>query len=267
MSKIILVTGASMGIGRSTADRLTQLGYRVYGTSRQPFTEKMLFQTLVMDVTNGQSVQLAVETLMAREGRLDVLINNAGLGIVAALEEVPEEMINRIFDTNVWGLLRVCRAVLPIMRQQQNGLIINISSIAGKMGLPFRGIYSASKASVEMLTETLSLEVRPFGVKVCSVLPGDVKTNINQNRLVMHSPGASPYQATVEAMNAKVNAEVGKAPDPLYVVETIEKILSSSSPRLHYVAGSTIEKLSVWLKYRLSGRFFEFLSAKYYGLK
>ena len=256
-----------MGIGRSTATRLAQLGHRVYGTSRQPFTEKTLFETLTMDVTDGQSVQMAVETIIAREGRLDVLINNAGLGIVAALEEVSEAMINRIFDTNVWGLLRVCRAVLPQMRQQQSGLIINISSIAGKMGLPFRGIYSASKASVEILTETLSLELRPFGVKVCSVLPGDVKTNINQNRLVMHSPEHSPYQATVEAMNAKVNAEVGKAPDPLYIVKTIEKIIDSSSPKLHYVAGSTVEKLAIWFKHRLPGRFFEFLSVKYYGLK
>jgi len=264
---VILITGASMGIGRSTADYLTQIGHRVYGTSRQAFVENMAFETLIMDVTSEQSVQEAIQFVIRHEGRLDVLINNAGLGIIAALEEVPDEMIRLIFETNVWGLLRTCRAVLPTMRQQDRGLIINISSIAGTMGLPFRGIYSASKAAVEILTETLSIEAKAFGVRVCSVLPGDVKTNINQNRLVAHSAESSPYRALVMQMSAQVNAEVANADDPLCIAKTIEKILNSSTPRLHYIAGSPFQRFAVWLKPRLPSRLFERIVLLYYGIK
>ena len=264
---VILITGASMGIGQAIAHHLTQLGHRVYGTSRQAFVGKVAFETLIMDVTSEQSVQEAIQAVVAKEGRLDVLINNAGLGIIAALEEVPDEMIQRVFETNVWGLLRTCRAVLPTMRQQGNGLIINISSVAGMMGLPFRGIYSASKASVEILTETLSIEAKAFGVRVCSVLPGDVKTNINQNRLVAHSAETSPYRALVAQMNAQVNAEVANADDPLYIAKTIEKILNSSAPKLHYIAGAPFQRFAVWLKHRLPSRLFERIVLRYYGIK
>jgi NAD(P)-dependent dehydrogenase (short-subunit alcohol dehydrogenase family) len=264
---IILITGASMGIGRATANHLTQLGHRVYGTSRQAFGEQVAFQTLIMDVTSEESVRQAVETIVAQEGKLDVLINNAGLGIVAALEEVPEEMARQIFDTNVWGVLRTCRAVLPTMRAQGHGLIINVSSIAGMMGLPCRGIYSASKAAVEMITETLSIETRAFGVRVCSVLPGDVKTNINQNRLVALSGEESPYRALVARMNAQVNAEVSAAAEPLYIAKAIEKILKTPTPRIHYVAGPPFQKLAIWLKGRLPSRLFERILFIYYGIK
>lgn len=264
---IILITGASMGIGRSTANHLTALGHRVYGTSRQVFVEQVPFETLIMDVTDEESVRQAVATIVAREGQLDVLINNAGLGIVAALEEVPDKIARQIFDTNVWGVLRTCRAVLPAMRQQRHGLIINVSSIAGMMGLPCRGIYSASKAAVEMITETLSIETRAFGVRVCSVLPGDVKTNINQNRLVVHSTELSPYRALVERMNAQVNAEVSAAAEPLYIAKAIEKILTTPTPNIHYVAGPPFQKLAIWLKSRLPSRLFERILFYYYGIK
>ncbi len=267
MSKVILITGASTGIGRATAEYLTQAGYRVYGTSRQPFKETVTFQTLIMDVNQEASVESAVAQLLQREHRIDILINNAGLGIIGALEEVPEEMIQRVFDTNVWGLLRVCKAVLPAMRQQRKGLIINVGSIAGRMGLPFRGIYSASKAAVEILTETLDIELKPFGIQACSVLPGDVRTNINASRLVVQSPNGSPYRTYVEEMNAKVNAEVSEAAEPLYIAKTIEKVIKNPSPAIHYVAGPFLQRASLWLKRFLPSRVFEYLLRENYGMK
>lgn len=267
MPKVILITGASTGIGRATADSLAQAGYRVYGTSRYPFREAVAFQTLILDVNNEASIQLAVSQLLQRESRIDVLINNAGLGIIGALEEIPEDMIQRVFDTNVWGLLRVCRAVLPAMRHQGDGLIINVGSIAGRMGLPFRGIYSASKAAVEILTETLNIELKPFGVRACSVLPGDVRTNINATRLVALNQNGSPYRPYVEDMNTKVNAEVSNAADPIYIAKTIEKIINTSSPEIHYIAGPFLQRASLWLKRFLPSRVFEYLLRENYGMK
>ena len=267
MSKVILITGASTGIGRATAEYLTQAGYRVYGTSRRPFKEVVVFQTLVMDVNDEPSIQSAVALVLQRESRIDILINNAGLGVIGALEEIPEDMIQRVFDTNVWGLLRVCRAVLPAMRRQGEGLIINVGSIAGRMGLPFRGIYSASKAAVEMLTETLNIELKPFGVRTCSVLPGDVRTNINATRLVAVNPNGSPYRRSVEDMNEKVNAEVNNAEDPIYIAKIIEKIITTSSPKIHYVAGPFLQRASLWLKRFLPARLFEYLLRENYRLK
>jgi NAD(P)-dependent dehydrogenase (short-subunit alcohol dehydrogenase family) len=262
----ILITGASMGIGRSLAEHLSKQGHRVYGTSRKAMTEAVSFEVLTMDVTNEQSVQSAISQIIEKEGRIDVVINNAGLGIIGALEEVPETMIQQVFETNVWGLLRVCRAVLPQMRKQNNGLIINISSVAATMGLPFRGIYSASKAAVEILTESLSIEVQPFGIRVCSVLPAEVKTSINTNRLVANGNQSSPYQAVTEAMNIKVKAAINAASDPMYIVEAVEQIINSPSPKLHYVKGPFLQKVSIVLKKILPDRVFERILKNHYGL-
>ena len=267
MSKVILITGASTGIGRATAEYLTLLGHRVYGTSRHPFTDAVSFQTLILDINDDASIHAALHQLLQRENRLDVLINNAGLGILGALEEIPDEMIEQVFNTNVYGLLRMCRAALPVMRHQGNGLIINVASIAGRMGLPFRGIYSASKAAVEILTETLNIELKPFGIRACSVLPGDVRTNINAARLVAMPSTASPYRARVEAMNAIVNDEVSRAEDPIHVAKIIEKAINSSSPQIHYIAGPFLQRFSLWLKRFLPSRFFEYLLRGNYGLK
>ncbi|MEZ4901229.1 MAG: SDR family oxidoreductase [Spirosomataceae bacterium] len=267
MSKVILITGASTGIGRATAEYLTRAGHRVYGTSRKPFKEVVAFQTLILDVQQEDSIQQAVGQLLLRENKIDILINNAGLGIIGALEDTPEEMIQEVFDTNVWGLLRVCRAVMPAMRKQGNGLIINVGSIAGRMGLPFRGIYSASKAAVEILTETLNIELKHFGVQACSVLPGDVRTNINSTRLVALGPKNSPYSTRVADMHSKVNEEVSQAPEPLYIAKTIEKIINSSSPKHHYVAGPFIQRAAIWLKRFLPSRIFEYLLSENYGMK
>ncbi|WP_234735839.1 SDR family oxidoreductase [Tellurirhabdus bombi] len=268
MSKVILITGASSGIGRSTAEYLASRGHRVYGTFRKLPTEAISFSALQMDVTDPVSIRRAVDEVLQKEGnRIDVLINNAGLGIMAALEEVSLEMVQQLFSTNVYGVLQVTQAVLPTMRVQKSGHIINISSIAGTMGLPFRGMYSASKAAVEMMTEALSLEMRPFGVKVCSLLPGDVRTNISQNRLTNLSSDTSPYHAIISEMNQKVNEDVGKSLDPLEISRKIEQIMASDSPKMHYVVAEPLQRLSIWLKRLMPDRSYEKILANHYGLK
>jgi NAD(P)-dependent dehydrogenase (short-subunit alcohol dehydrogenase family) len=263
--KVILVTGASSGIGQRIASFLHEKGYRVYGTSRKPFTSSP-FPFVILDVTDQESVDVAVNQIIAQEGRLDVLVNNAGLGIIGALEDTPMEDVYKIFETNVFGILRTCKAVLPIMRHQKSGLIINISSIAGKMGLPYRGIYSASKGAVELLTESLSMETTGMGIKVCSILPGDFATNINQNRVFAPSPENSPYKKAVDQMNKQVNDEVGNASDPIMVAKKVLDLIERKQPGMHYMIGAPLEKLSVQVKKYVTGRQFERILRKFYKL-
>ncbi|MEN7548228.1 SDR family oxidoreductase [Rapidithrix thailandica] len=266
-NKVVFITGASSGIGRSIAMYLHQKGLKVYGTTRKtPQPGQEVFPLVQMDVNNEASVHTAIQKVIEKEGRLDVLINNAGLGIAGALEDTPIEKVEQVFDTNVYGILRTCQTVLPYMRQQHSGLIINISSIAAQMGLPFRGIYSASKAAVEALTETLSMEVKPFGIQICSIQPGDFNTNINQNRVVAESPENSPYKTQFEKIHQQIHKEVQHAGDPQQVAKQAYQIIQSRQPQLTYMVGKPLQKLSTQVKKLVSGRLFEKILLKHYGL-
>jgi NAD(P)-dependent dehydrogenase (short-subunit alcohol dehydrogenase family) len=263
--QVVLITGASSGIGRSTAEYLSGLGHRVFGASRtQP--QAINFEWICMDITREDSVREAVDTVMERAGRIDVLINNAGLGIVGPLEETTDELIYQVFNTNVMGALRVCRRVIPIFRQQRQGLILNISSIAAQIGLPFRGVYSATKASLEALTESLSMELKEFNIRVCSVLPGDVATGINQNRLVVQLRENSVYAQTFVKVHRQINEEVSHAENPLGIAKVVGRIIETSHPRLHYTVGPFLQKAAVWLRILLPQRFFERLLMRFYGM-
>lgn len=264
-NKVILITGASAGIGKQTAMYLAKRGYTVYGGSRTRPSE-MEFKWVELDVTNEDSVQRAVQGIIDQEGRIDVLVNNAGLGIIGPLEETSQALIARVFETNVFGLLRVTRAVLPAFRKQKTGLVINISSIAAETGLPFRGIYSASKAAVQRITESLSMEVRPFDIKVCSILPGDVASAINSNRLVADVSDELPYKDNFDRIHAQVNEEVSHAQDPLSIAVVVEKIIKTPHPHLHYAVGPFLQKFSITLKKFLPPRIYERIILKFYGL-
>lgn len=264
-SQVVLITGASSGIGRSTAEYLSGLGHRVFGASRtQP--QAINFEWICMDITREDSVREAVDTVMERAGRIDVLINNAGLGIVGPLEETTDELIYQVFNTNVMGALRVCRRVIPVFRQQRQGLILNVSSIAAEIGLPFRGVYSATKASLEALTESLSMELKEFNIRVCSVLPGDVATGINQNRLVVQLRENSVYAQTFAKVHRQINDEVTYADNPLGIAKAIARIIETPHPRLHYTVGPFFQKAAVWLRILLPQRFFERLLMRFYGM-
>lgn len=183
-SQVILITGASSGFGKISAQMLSEQGHIVYGTSRKALADMGNVRMLVVDVTCPISIRKATEQILIEQGRIDVLVNNAGMGISGALELATEEEVSKQMDTNFFGVVNMCREVLPMMRKVRKGKIINISSIGGVMGIPYQGFYSASKFAVEGYSEALALEVYPFGVRVCLVEPGDFKTGFTDNRNV-----------------------------------------------------------------------------------
>ena len=247
MAKVILITGASTGLGESIATYLVQRGYVVYGTSRQAGLSKP-FSMITMDVTNPESIRLGVKQVLQEAGRLDILINNAGLAIAGPVELLSIDDVQHVFDTNVTGIIRMVQAVLPTMRQQQAGLIINVSSIAAEAGLPFRGAYCASKAAVDRLTEALRYELASSNVKVCSVQPGGTRTDINKNRLRTVIPEGNPYKAAFERTYKLIDQSVNEGIQPVEVSELIERIIGLSQPKPIYRVGKAKERLSVLIK-------------------
>ncbi len=238
-SKVVLITGASSGLGLVTARYLTQQGYQVFGTSRHPAqTQADRFTLLPLDVRSEESIQACLQTIIAQTGRLDVLINNAGfIGPGAASEELSLAEAKALFETNFFGVIQMVNAVLPIMRQQGSGQIINMSSGAGLVsGPPFFSMYAASKHALEGYTEGLRYEVHPFNIHVSLIEPGYFKTNIAQT---IEPPARSlePYAAKRQrvAEADRMCLELGR--DPILVAQTIAHVIHSSSPRLRYTVG------------------------------
>ena len=264
-SKVILITGGTSGLGRSMCERLAATGHRVYGTGRRVNgTEAQSAYTMVaMDVTDTQSVNAAVALLLKDAGRIDVLINNAGLGIQGPVEDIDTDLAHRLMDTNVYGPHRLMRAVLPAMRSQSSGLIINISSIAANFGLPYRGFYSASKAALDRLSEALSTEVAGFGIQVVTVQPGEFNTNIAGARLRPDVIGEANRQGYEKAM-AVLGGSMHYSRDPDELARVVARIIADPKPRSVYHVADGVQKLSVLLKKVLPGRMFERMVRKHY---
>ncbi|MFD0962737.1 SDR family oxidoreductase [Pseudofulvibacter geojedonensis] len=268
MSKVVLITGGSSGIGKSVATYLTNKGFIVYGTSRNPsrITEKLSFNLVALDVSDEKSIHEAVATIIENEGRLDILVNNAGVGITGPLEETPDQEIKNAFQTNVFGPISVCKAVLPQMRKQGGGKIINVTSIAGYMGLPYRGIYSATKGALEIITEAFRMEIKDFNIQMTNVAPGDFATNIAAGRY--HSPvlDNSPYKKPYGNTLALMNEHVDEGNDPVEMAEAIYKIINTSKPKIHYKVGAFMQKFSIVLKRILPDTMYERLLLNHYKL-
>lgn len=257
--KTVLITGASTGIGKAIGLFLSQKGYTVYGTTRSKakYPDFTAFTLLEMDVREPGSVHAAVDELLLKEKVLDVVINNAGIGITGPLEETPNEEILRAFDTNFNGPLNVIKAVLPQMRRQKNGLIINITSIAGYMGLPYRGVYSATKSALEVITESIRLETQPFGIYLTCLAPGDFATNIASGRY--HAPVIknSPYEAAYGSILKVIDKDVDAGGNPLEVAKKVHSIIETRHPKAHYKVGSFLQRFSVVLKSIVPQKWFE----------
>lgn len=266
--EVVLVTGGSSGLGKATAEYLSARGYKVYGTARNPEKYEGFdqFPLLAMDVREEASVQAAIAELLHREGRVDILINNAGVGITGPLEETPHEAVLGVFETNFHGPLRVIRAVLPHMRGRQKGFILNITSLAGYMGLPFRGVYSATKGALELATEAYRMELREFGIRMSSLAPGDYATNIASGRF--HSPllEDSPYRRVYGQSLELMNQHVSEGKDPQQVARKVHKIIQKRYPRVHYTVGSPLQKFSLFLKKMLPDKIYERLLLNHYKL-
>lgn len=267
MSKVILITGGSSGIGKSVGEFLHQKGFTVFGTSRNP--EKIqdsMFPLVALDVRDVDSIQKAVAEIIGKSGRIDVVINNAGVGITGPIEEIPTQEIKNNFETNLFGPIEVMKAVLPQMRLQKSGLIINITSIAGYMGLPYRGIYSASKGALELITEALRMETKSFGIHITNVAPGDFATNIAAGRY--HAPviKGSAYEIPYGNTLAEMNTHVDSGSNPNVMAEAIYSIMQNPNPKIHYKVGAFMQKFSIVLKRILPDKVYEKMLMNHYKL-
>lgn len=261
--KVILVTGGSSGLGWAMCQRLSAVGHTVIGTGRKPEKEPKGWKLIAMDVTEDASVKSAVQAVIGLYGRIDVLVNNAGTGIQGAAEDIDVEMAKDLFDANVFGLHRVCKAVLPHMRARKSGLIINISSIAANFGLPYRAFYSASKAAVDRYSEALSIELKPFGVQVVVVQPGEFNTNIPNARL-RPAHVSEAYRKGYDRAMEILNGSLHYSRDPDELAQAVARIIATPKPRSVYHVAQGMQKMSVILKKLLPGRRFEKLVGKHY---
>jgi short-subunit dehydrogenase len=263
--RVALVTGASTGIGASCAAFLAAKGLRVYGGARGAVTAAAV-EPLTLDVTHDASVARAVETIQGREGRLDVLVNNAGFGIAGAIEDTSIEEASQQFEVNFFGVLRMCRAVLPVMRQQKSGYIVNIGSIGGLIAIPFQGFYSAAKFALEGFSESLRMEVRPFGIQVVLIEPGDHRTAFTQNRRATRGSGAeSVYRDRFERAIARMASDEQGGPSPEGIANLLYKILRNPKPRLRYTVGPAAQRAAVWIKRAMPHAVMEKILRDYYS--
>jgi short-subunit dehydrogenase len=269
MKKVILVTGASSGLGLATAKALQQQGHTVYGTSRN--VKKMTgvsFNPLEMDVTDDASVKTAIDAIIKAEGKIDVLVNNAGNGITGPLYAMPVEIAKKQFEVNFFGVVRVSSAVLPGMIEKKQGLVINIGSLAGLFGLPYQGLYSASKFAIEGYSESLRMELKNTGVKVVVVNPGDFKTDFTASREKV------PFPLKNEALNKEYDAAVAAmekdesiGADPSKLAAQISKIVGKANPKHSYLVGAIGQTIVPTLKSILPGGIFVKLMNDHYGIK
>lgn len=267
MTKVVLITGGSSGIGKSVGEFLLTKGLTVYGTSRNPqnYTQSK-FPIIALDVADNNSIVTCVKTVIDAEGQLDIVINNAGAGITGPIEEIPEVEIKRNFETNFFGPINVIKAVLPQMRNQNSGLIINITSIAGYMGLPYRGIYSASKGALELITEAFRLEIKDFNIQITNIAPGDFATNIAAGRFHAPAKEDSPYKEKYESVLKAIDEDVNKANEPIAVAEMVYKVIKTKQPKIHYKVGAFMQKFSIVLKRLLPDKVYEKMLINHYKL-
>ena len=259
-NKIIIITGTSAGIGFALAEFFGTKGHKVYGLSRKN-VENQYFKTIPTDITDNLQVQNTISEILKIEKRVDVLINNAGMGMVGPVEDSTKDEILKLFNLNLVGSVQMMSAVLPKMREQKSGKIINVSSIGSEMGLPFRGFYSASKSALDKVTEAIRYEVSPWNIDVCSLHLGDIKTNIADSRV--KSEVSEPYRKIFDKVYTLMNSHVDEGTEPNDVAQYIEKLLSKDRWKAHYYFGKFGQKIGVPLKWLLPQNFYENLMKKY----
>jgi NAD(P)-dependent dehydrogenase (short-subunit alcohol dehydrogenase family) len=251
----VLITGATSGIGLYIANQLHDKGYKVYGTSRTPEKQRqsLRFELLELDITSEASVQNCIDTLLAKSPTIDVLINNAGIGICGSAEETSLEQAYRQVETNFWGAVKMTRAILPMMREQRSGKIITIGSLGGIIGIPYQSYYSAAKHALEGFYKSLRFEVSSFNIKISIIEPGFFKTNFH-NTFEYAKPAISDYDTLRNNALPVFSESIEKADTPEPVAQIVLKILKSRNPGFSYRVGE-----NSWL-----GPFLQFLNYRLY---
>jgi NAD(P)-dependent dehydrogenase (short-subunit alcohol dehydrogenase family) len=254
--RVVLVTGASSGVGKATAELLAQRGYRVFGTSRNPAAGGTSAVTILrLDVRSDDSVAACLTEISGLTERLDILVNNAGYELAGALEEISLDEAKALFETNFFGVVRMVNAVLPLMRRQRHGQVINITSLAGLSPIPFMGMYSASKFALDGYTEALRHEVKPFSIQVSQIEVGFLRTPMMNHRQVA-ARRIAEYDPWRQRGYDAVRASEEKAPGPELVANTVLEVAASKAPRLRYVVGPQA-KLVTGLRRFLPAKLYE----------
>lgn len=260
MKKVVLITGASAGIGWETAKLLAENGYIVYGAARR--VEKMQdlksvgVRSLKMDVTDEESMVSGIKEIIKKEGRIDVLVNNAGYGSYGALEDVPLSEARYQFEVNIFGLARLCQLIIPVMREQHSGKIVNISSIGGSFGEPHGSWYHATKFAVEGISDSMRMELKQFGIDVVVIKPGAIVTEWNKiaREHMMEVSGQTVYKDLVAKhvkMFERADGKMGSK--PIVIARVIKKAVEAKKPKTRYAAGSGAKPI-LFLRWLLSDR-------------
>jgi len=271
-NKIVLITGASSGIGRETAIFLEKKGFIVYAGSRHPqHLDDIKKENLVpieLDITDVETIEKAINQIKKEHHQIDVLINNAGYGLFSTVENLDEEQMYEQFNVNVFGLLRVCKAVIPLMREEKSGVIINISSFLGKIGLPLLTLYNSSKYAVEGITDSLRYELKDFNIRVHSIMPGFFNTNFSRDNLQINKEtfhADSPYAEMVTDLTTRIKEQIDNGNDPKEVATLILEIIENEKFKARVTAGEKAKKF-IPMKKELSDEDFERRVREYYRL-
>jgi short-subunit dehydrogenase len=252
--KVAIVTGSSSGIGHATSLLLARNRFHTYATIRNieksanirkiANEERLPLQVIHLDVNDEASIRNSIEKVVSEKERIDVLVNNAGYGLVGAFEDLSVEEIKSQFETNFFGIIRLTQQVLPIMRQQKSGTIVNVSSGAGRIGFPGMSAYVSSKFALEGLSESMSYELEPFGIKVVIIEPGVIRTNFKKNSVMskksLDDSSISPYSSIIQKMDASITSIIEHATPPEEVAKAILRVVTSNNPELRFPIGNDI---------------------------
>lgn len=261
--KVVLITGASSGLGRACAQAFAQAGHRVYAASRRPPQDLPSCRALVLDVDSDAFVAAALSGLLVQEPRIDVLINCAGFGIAGAIEDTTTDEAKAQFETNFFGATRVIRALLPRLREQGQGLILNVGSLVTQLPVPFQAYYCASKAALESYSEALRFEVAPFGIRVACIEPGNFATGFTaQRRRVPGWTATSPYAARSEASVSWMEKDEANGLPPARFAAQVLRIVERDDPRFLHLAIAPIERIGLWLRALLPWAWYEALFSR-----
>ncbi len=258
MKKVVLVTGASSGLGLACAQAFADAGHRVYAASRRPPQDLDGCVPLAMDVDSEASVNAAIARLLAAEPRVDALVHCAGYGIAGAIEDTSDEETRAQFETNFFGATRVIRALLPRLRTQGHGLVLNVGSLVTQLPIPFQAYYSASKAALECYTEALRFEVAPFGVRVACIAPGNFATSFTaQRRRVQNWTADSPYATRSESSVSWMERDEKNGMPPARFAAQVLRIVERDDRRFRHLALAPIEHAGLWLRRLLPFTWYE----------